>query len=528
MLAGDSDINRALESLSAEDLQLANRRLEETQQYSGLEFAFVMDTNGETIASSNWADQVSFVGINYAFRPYFTSAVTGLQATFFAVGATTGITGYFIAEPIGNRFEIKGVVVVKVSLERVVDAWSQLPYDSLISDEFGTVILSTREELLYTPTQELNAQQLEQLDEERRYALSPQVLYPLSNDNNEWQIVLEGDNENVILSTQLLKTESWSLTSVISSQALFVRSAMLFLAVSAVLLIGYLFFRLYQQQRRLINMERRNASELEEQVQLRTGELAAAQKQLIAESNFAMLGRLSAAINHEINQPLASLRLNHASLRALVGKSDSDVSEIQQIVIDNDRTVKRIGRVVNSLRSVARNNTASFDRCSVAAILFDVRQILQRERQLMSQRIQWEETSHDAIVNADEVLLQQALLNLLYNAFDAVMSEAEPRIQVRWSIIATTQANEESRVVIHVDDNGAGVPASMVDTLFEPFTTGGLKGEGLGLGLTLTRQIAEDHHGQLSYENLPGGSRFLLDLPLVSVVDADDLLINQM
>jgi len=152
LLSGDVEIRQALVATSGKSIDAANRRLQRTRQDSGLDVAFLLDRSGLTIASSNWSDTLSFVGISYSFRPYFKNAVKGRSATFFAVGATTGIPGYFIAEPVTENSTVVGVVVAKVSLDVLVDAWDTLLYDSLVVDEFGGVILSTREDLLYTPT----------------------------------------------------------------------------------------------------------------------------------------------------------------------------------------------------------------------------------------------------------------------------------------------------------------------------------------------------------------------------------------
>ena len=125
------------------------------------------------------------------------------------------------------------------------------------------------------------------------------------------------------------------MISLLSKRSVLLSTAFKTITTYATLLIAALLYSLYRQQHRLVSAEQRISRELETQVQERTLELKAIQKTLIAESNFAMLGRMSAAINHEINQPLATLRLNLASLRALLGKrdlNDQSLSSIEQIV----------------------------------------------------------------------------------------------------------------------------------------------------------------------------------------------------
>lgn len=522
LLSGDMEIRQALVDTSKESIAAANKRLQRTQQESGLDVAFLLDRSGLTIASSNWSETLSFVGISYSFRPYFKNAVKGGSATFFAVGATTGIPGYFIAEPVTENSTVVGVVVAKVSLDVLVDAWDALLYDSLVVDEFGGVILSTREDLLYTPTAPMSEEQKIQLSKERRYELRAPALNMLESQSI-MQARIEGQGgKTYFLFSEPLETEPWRLLSVIDEESTKTSALILAAAVASICLIAFLLMRLYQQQRKLVLTEQRTSQELEEKVLLRTEELERAQQRLISESNFAMLGRMSGAINHEINQPLASLRLNLASLRTMIEKRNADPQEIEEIVVDSDRTTKRIGRVISSLRSLARKNDSRFAPFDVARVVDDVVTTIKRERPAVSQYLRVSGSSSELRVLGDEVLIQQALLNLLYNAFDAVLKVESPTVELSVELLLPTEGDDvddKQRVVIAVSDNGAGITDAMQETLFEPFVTTRQQNDGLGLGLTIARQIASDHGGELLYSGREKGSCFELHLPLTSAVN---------
>jgi two-component system C4-dicarboxylate transport sensor histidine kinase DctB len=520
LLSEDIEIREALSTPNSRTLLSANMRLSRTQQDSGLDVAYLLNGSGLTVASSNWSDALSFVGVSYSFRPYFKNAIKGQGATFFAVGVTTGIPGYFIAQPVVLKGEVLGVVVAKVELGVLVDSWSQLPYESVVTDEFGVIILSTREDLLYTPTLTLRPEQVKQLQAERRYQLQESTVEFMTGYPAKRAKIDEVSSDIYFLFSQKLVNEPWQLLSLSNERGIQRRSMVLTIAIASLCLIAYLLTRLYQQQVRLVRSEQRHSLELEEKVLHRTKELETAQQRLISESNFTMLGRMSGAINHEINQPLASLRLNLASLRTMIENGDADQEEIEQIVIDSDRTTKRIGRVISSLRSLAQKNESRFERFEVARLINEVYDTVRRERQAVSRYLSIENADINIFVLGDEVLIQQALLNLLYNAFNAVLGVKEPLVVLSMQKVSglavRVDADRRSQeyVVICVSDNGPGISPSVASTLFEPFATTRRKTDGLGLGLTIARQIALDHGGELRYNATISGCQFTLELPV--------------
>ncbi|MFK7997503.1 MAG: ATP-binding protein [Granulosicoccus sp.] len=521
ILADDTEIREALVAQRKDAVMAANLRLHKTQIASGLDFAFLLDKTGLTVAASNYRDALSFVGISYSFRPYFINAIRGMGATYFAVGATTGVPGYFIAEPVVLDNVVLGVVVTKMDLQVLVNAWSDKGFLTTLNDEFGVVILSTDENLLYTPTRPMSEAQKQRVADERRYPLRDGILLPVSNQPEQRLRVDSAKSGNYLVVEKSLAKEPWSLSTLMTLQRIKQDVAFLVAAIVAVLLILYLLVRVYSQQQRLMISQQRNAHELEELVQQRTVELASAQQRLISESNFSMLGRMSAAINHEINQPLASLRFNLASLRKLIAQDAPDDTEIEQIVIDSDRTTKRIGRVINSLRSVTSRGDTRFVDLRLDSVVLDVLQTVRRERPTLSAIVKVSEPLPEIVVVGEEVLIQQAMLNLLYNAFDAVASVDQPVINVSLElctgdVIDSHKLKDDVRYAsVSVIDNGAGVSDDIADSLFEPFASGRGLVDGLGLGLTISLQIAHDHGGELLYARSghQTGSCFMLILP---------------
>ena len=499
-----------LQQTTEANLANANQSLLQAQISSRASFAFVMDTSGTTVASSNFMDEVSFVGKNYGFRPYFQRAMELEQATFFAVGATTGIPGYFVAHAVRHSGELKGVVVVKTELAGLFDAWRLAPYEWVALDEFGVAILSTKNDFLYSTTRELSGSERRRIDNDRRYVPAASSQF---NINPVDQTASRQDDQSWFVQGRGLTAEKWQLLLVIEQYWVWLRALYYVLALGSVLTIIALIYRNLLIQKRLAATEHRHAHDLEIEVEERTKQLRATQEELIAESNFAMLGRMSAAINHEVNQPLASLRLNLASLRKVLDQPNSDPSEIRQIVVDSDRTTKRIGRVVTTLRSLAGSKKTQFIHVRIDSLVADVVETVRRERPEMSKALEVSGSDARLEVLGDEILLQQLLLNLLYNAFDAVLTIDNPVVSLKVS-------HQRNSVSLDIVDNGRGVSDAVKPALFKPFSSDKSKVSGLGLGLTLAKMIADEHKASLNYRPVKKefppstGSVFTLTMPL--------------
>jgi len=503
--AHPSIVDAAIRSAPA-DVSLANEALLQAQIDSQAAFAFLLNTDGTTIASSNFKDDLSFVGQYYGFRPYFKGALTGEETTFFAVGATTGIPGYFIANAVKDDTDVVGVVVTKFDLNELPNSWRQPVFSWQALDEFGVVILSADSELLYTPTKPLSAESLARISEDRRYQPAQTAKY-IAKRAGTTTYVSDAADTTFLMQESQLSVENWTLRILHERAGIWFRTVLYLLGLGALGVIAALMVRSNRAKANLVAAEQRHAMQLEAQVEERTQELRLAQDALISESNFAMLGRMSGAINHEINQPLASLRLNLATLRSLFDQKDPDMETLEQIVVDSDRTTKRIGRVVTTLRSLSGQRRVDKSDIDVQRLVTDVVDTIKRERPKMSQVLSVQLSEEHRVIFGNEVLMTQALLNLLYNALDAVLDIDDP--QVRLSVTGSVE--------FKVTDNGRGVPEDIRHNLFKPFVSDKQRTSGMGLGLTLAELIAKEHGGTLSYQPIEVcGSEFIFNVPVKS------------
>jgi len=520
LLAGDPRLMAALQGTAG--IERANRLLADVQQRSGLSFVFLMQASGRTVAASNHAGPLSFVGVNYGFRPYFQAAMQGEEASHFAVGATTGRPGYFVAVPMGNeRTGPRGVVVAKIELDELVEAWRARPHDAFVLDADGVVVLSSDADLLYVPRVRTHGSARTAWPDGRPYRVDTERRL-LGSGSGAWRMAAVGNGGNGtagsegpwIGSEAGLRTEAWTLVAIRSRQEALERALVGVAALGAALTIGALGWRVRMQRRRITRDAERSAAQLERLVDERTAELASAQRALIARSRFEMLGRMSAAINHEVNQPLASLRLNLASARALLAREAPPLDEIGDIVIDSDRTTRRIGRIIATLRSVAGTEVPLEDVVSLRALFEDTLATVRRERPAMADALHVDLPGETSTALGNAILLQQALLNLVYNALDAIRLATLGSVRLVAELNRSGADARPHAWVIDVTDDGPGVPDSVRPTLFEPFARADEQGSGLGIGLALSREIAERHGGTLElHERVGGGTTFRLTLP---------------
>ena len=278
LLSNDTTIVSALNETNdpladLDNLDNANRLLKQAQLESGLEFSFLLNKDGKTIAASNWQDPVSFIGRDYSFRPYFINAMNGESSTYYAVGATTGIPGYFMAEPVIEKGSTIGVVVAKVNLDEVAQSWTASGNQTVLVDEFGVVILSSNEQFLYRPTAELKEETSTQLIQERRYG------HHWQSENFENQKSL--DFSDSYKSAKTLNESNWRMISLLPRSSVLSSTTLKTITTFAALLIAALLYSLYRQQHRLVSAEQRISRELETQVHESTLELEAIQLSLI-------------------------------------------------------------------------------------------------------------------------------------------------------------------------------------------------------------------------------------------------------
>jgi two-component system, LuxR family, sensor kinase FixL len=238
-------------------------------------------------------------------------------------------------------------------------------------------------------------------------------------------------------------------------------------------------------------------------------ELQEQRAELAHVARVSMMGELAASLAHELNQPLTAILSNaQAALRFMSSKPDNleEVREIlQDIVSDNSRAAE----VIRRIRALAKKEELEFATLDLASLVRDVMALVHSDAILNNVRISLELEDNLPLVRGDRVQLQQVVLNIMLNAFDAMKecpaSERKVKLQAG--------AHGEESIKVAVSDCGTGLSGGNLEKIFQPFYTS--KRDGLGMGLSICRSIIEAHGGHLWAENNNGtGAIFYFTIPV--------------
>ena len=236
--------------------------------------------------------------------------------------------------------------------------------------------------------------------------------------------------------------------------------------------------------------------------------LRAAQDELVQAAKLAVLGQMATGITHELSQPLGAIRTLSANAVEFMRRGDAVTAEKNLGIVG--QLAEQLGGIIGPLKTFARKSPA------VPAAV-DVAQAVDAALFLFEQRLRKQSVAVDRQFGANSWIawcdgnrLQQVLVNLIGNAIDAMADEPVRRLTF------SAERASSGQVALAVSDTGAGFTEAALEHLFEPFFTTKQPGEGLGLGLTISRDILRDFGGDLLAGPAPGGgARFVILLPPV-------------
>lgn len=472
ILSDDGLVQSALSdpALSAQDA--VSRKLDRLRDETGSTVIYLLDATGLAVAASNWDEVASFVGEDYSFRDYYTRAMAQGTALQFALGSVSHRPGLYLSHDVQADGSVLGVVVVKKEFGALEALWAESPDATHVTDADGQVVISS--------------------DAADRFA-------PLAAEPGMVSVTLP-----------VPAAPGWALRLATSAAPAWQAGA---LAAGAMLglqvLLAGLAMRAATATRYRADLERAVADRTRdltaEMAERRAAEerLARLQTDLVQANKLATLGQVTAGVAHEVNQPLATIRLLAENGIALMPAApDETRANLSQIV----RMTERIAQITTHLRGFARKATGQTGAVPVAETIEASVLLTASRRRSRGARLVIDPGPPGLQVRAEAVRLEQVLVNLIQNAQDACEASPAPEIRV-------TAQSVGAQVEITVSDNGPGLTPEVRAQLFTPFATS--KPDGLGLGLVIAQDIARDLGGELSADPASPGEGATFRLTLV-------------
>nr|WP_170538457.1 ATP-binding protein [Ruegeria arenilitoris] len=501
LLARDPTLISALQSA---DFSLSTQRLLSFVEEIGAASLMLLDRDGRVVAATDR----NRLGESHRSDPYFVNAVRSNATIFSEIARETGSYGFLYSRRIEAGSEILGVIVVEVDLRKFENAWAGISDAVMVTDSTGTIILSTEPQW-----RGLN-------EAEALLRQHPQgAIQRAIRATTDWT-ALPPDayvaGEAVMRMETRIPFRGWKMTSfttyssirekVNSVLALEIMGFAILLALTFYALSRRATFRMALFQRESAELRALNARLQREIAERERVEktLEVAEQTLAQSSKLAALGEMSAAVSHELNQPLAAMKTYLAGARLLLRRNRPEEALASFGRIDG--LIERMGAITRQLKSYARKGADAFSPVNLGEALASSLSMMEpqlRQRQVKITQILPEEP---VIVMGDRMRIEQVMVNLLRNALDATKSVAEPEVEI---ILAAGET-----AVLAVRDNGHGIED--IENLFEPFYTTKRPGDGVGLGLAISSGIVNDHGGRLTARNgQNGGAVFEMQLPIL-------------
>ncbi|HCH22802.1 MAG TPA: hypothetical protein DE179_00720 [Oceanospirillaceae bacterium] len=518
-LANDGDVKTTL--LTGQPSKL-NKKLYDLTAKAGLEALYLMDLTGLTVAASNYQNDITYSGKNYSFRPYFKDAKLGKSGAFFAIGATTGIPGYFISESVlDDQGNIIGVLAAKVSVSAFASIWAD-GARGLVSNKDRVVILASDNLWLYSSLTPLTHVQEQNIKVQRQFA--DRHIEPLGWDvKDSNSAIVSGD---LFVYAQSSETENgWTLHLLLDPTAVQQKSALVAVVSTAVLLFVWAWALMIRSRRMkqalqqsetsrsaLIDANTRLEQEVSERI-LAQASLGKAQKQLVQTSRMAALGQLSASVIHELGQPLTALNTYLAA-----AELDNHDVNAKELIANLQNVSKRMQLTTDELRVFSRPDERGQQAIDLHEVIASAVAMAKLTLPLRDLKLDILEPDRQAKVMGHKPRLEQVIINLLSNACSALADMPDPYISIHILLM-------DDNWCVQVADNGPGFSGQDAQKLFEAFYTTNAKTNGMGLGLAICAAIVEEHHGQIgAQEREGGGAQFNICLPRVlqaSVLGSD-------
>ena len=507
LLASDAELIGALNS---NDYQRTSQRLLSFVDEIGAAAILLLDSDGLVVAATNR----NRLGETQRNLPHFREAARASQTVFTTHKHDTDVYDFAYSRKILSNNKPLGVIVVEVDLRKFQSAWAGISDAVIVAAAGGQILLATENSWVGLPEWEALALRSAPSAIDRAIQAT-QDWTVLSADaymqgkavmRQEIQVPFRGWNM-VLFTTYGGIRQRVNAVLALEIMGFSIFLALAFYQLSRQTLTRALFFQQESVDLRQLNI--RLQREISERKKVEKN-LEVAEQTLAQSSKLAALGEMSAAVSHELSQPLAAMKTYLAGAKLLLQRKrlEEALSSFQRI----DDLIGRMSAITRQLKSYARKGGEELVPVDVRMAVNGALEIM--EPQLKSRQISLSKTMPSApvMILGDQLRLEQVVVNLLRNALDAISAVPTPEIELL--LLGGETAS------LTVRDNGEGI--SDLDDLFEPFFTTKKPGDGVGLGLAISSGIITDLGGRLVARNSEAtGAVFEVTLPILNIDESE-------
>lgn len=500
ILARDAELLAALETGNYDGM---SDRLISYWDEIGIAALMLADSNGLVVAAT---EEVN-LGRDQSEEPWFQRAISENRTVFSITRNEVGRYSFTYSRPMEGEGLARGVIVAEVALHRFESAWAGISDAVLVTDSDGQIILATEPKWRGLTVENALRRQTPEGAIER--------VIRMTADWTALPVDAYLQGEAVMRRNQSVPFQGWTITSFTKYASIRERVnaviALEIMGFAILLALGFYFLsrknalRMALFQRESAELRALNARlqrEIAERERVQEN-LAVAEQTIAQSSKLAALGEMSAAISHELNQPLAAMKTYLAGAKLLLRRNrpEEALSSFQRV----DGLIERMTAITKQLKSYARKGGDEFRAVEMGPVISSVLSMMEPQLKQREVKLSVVEPDDPVVTLGDRLRVEQVLVNLLRNALDATKGLQNPKIDIILSA--------GDMAVLSVRDNGAGIDD--LDQLFEPFFTTKQPGDGVGLGLAISSGIVNDMGGRLTARNgEEGGAVFEMQLPI--------------
>jgi len=495
-----------ISALNSGDYVATSQRLISIKDEIGAASLMLLDGDGRTVAATDRRA----IGTHHRNMAYFVAALRSHDTVFTTETLDSGGLQFSYSRKLESGNEGIGVIVVEVELTKLEQKWAFAAEAIMVTDSEGFVILSSEPKW-----------KRQTIDEALKVTNVPSAIERAIQAAADWVPTSPADaitqGHAIMRLDGKIGFQGWRLIYFTTFASVRERvNGVLAIEIMGfsilVALVFYILSRRAVQQSNLFQRESielralndRLSQEIEEREKIER-DLAVAEQSLAQSSKLAALGEMSAAVSHELNQPLAAMKTYLAGAKLLLQRHrpDEALSSFQRI----DDLIGRMAAITRQLKSYARKGGEDLVPVDLREALSAAMSMMEPQLNQMEVRITQNIPREPVMVTGDQLRLEQVIVNLLRNALDAMKTLKDRELDILLS------AGETAKLAVR--DNGAGIDD--LDQLFEPFYTTKKPGDGVGLGLAISSGIVNDLGGRLIARNsATGGAVFEIQMPILT------------